>query len=180
MIMKKLILFAAGCFAVIATHAQKEKTATSKVSKTVFAKNVTPVIPKYRATDVRALMDTGTGPMIINFWASWCGPCVREIPWFDSLIEKSGKPVKLILVSLDFPDAYAKELPAFVKKKGYKGKVVYLDETNADVFIPIIDKNWSGGLPSSIFLNNDKKYYQIFNQQIPEKRFELELAKLLE
>ncbi|TDH26404.1 TlpA family protein disulfide reductase [Segetibacter sp. 3557_3] len=136
-------------------------------------------IPKISAADVKKMIDTSTGPMIVNFWASWCGPCIREIPYFESGVEKAGAPVRLVLVSLDFPDAYQKTLPAFVKSKGYKSKVLYLNETNADKFIPIIDKNWQGAIPASIFVNNSKKYYQLYNQQLTEKGFELELKKLL-
>ena len=163
---------------------QEEKTKTSKLviankqPVTITPQLQQPTIPKYKATDIRALMDTSTGPVIINFWASWCGPCVREIPWFDSLIDKSGRHVKLVLVSLDFKEDYPKRLIPFLSKKPYKDRIVYLDETNANYFIPLIDKRWSGALPSSIFLNNSKKYYEVFNYQLTVKRFELELNKL--
>jgi hypothetical protein len=84
-----------------------------------------------------------------------------------------------LLVSLDFPDAYPKKLAAFVKKQGYKGEVVYLAETNADVFIPIIEKTWNGAIPASIFIDNSKKYYQVFNNQLTKERFDIELEKLM-
>ncbi len=84
-----------------------------------------------------------------------------------------------MLVNLDLPSAYPKQLTAFVKKQGYKGEIVFLDETNATYFIPVIEKKWKGEIPASIFINNSKKYYQVFNQQLPPKRFELELDKLV-
>lgn len=140
----------------------------------------TEAIKKVSAKDVKAIMDTTAGPLIINFCASWCGPCIREIPWFHSIISKKNSPVKLVLVSLDFATEYPKKLMAFVKKQRYKGEIVFLNETNADYFIPAIDKNWTGEIPASIFINNSKKYYQLFNQQLPAKRFELELDKLIQ
>ncbi len=135
-------------------------------------------IKKVSAKEVKAMIDNSKGPAIFNFWATWCGPCIREIPWFDSIIAKKNSPVKLVLVSLDFKSSYPNELAAFVKKHGYKGEVLYLNETDAEKYIPIIEPKWKGAIPASIFVNNTTKYYQFFNEQIPKQRFEMELDKL--
>jgi thiol-disulfide isomerase/thioredoxin len=142
------------------------------------AQSTNSFIRKVKIKDVKAMMDTSTIPMIVNFWATWCGPCVREIPYFDSLITARKKPVKFLLVSLDFAPSYPKELAAFVKKQGYKGEVVFLNEFNADYFCPVIDKKWSGAIPASVFINNAKKYRQFYGDQLTRQRLAIEYDKL--
>ena len=58
---------------------------------------------------------------VVNYWATWCAPCVKEIPYFEKLNEeyKSSK-VKVILVNLDFPNQYESRLIPFVKERNIK------------------------------------------------------------
>lgn len=132
---------------------------------------------KVTAKDVRAMIDLSAGPMIINFWASWCGPCIREIPYFEARVAQSTQPVKLVLVSLDLPQYYPKQFNEFLKKKDYKSDVLVLSEANVDYLV--IDKKWKGAIPASIFVDNSKKYYQLFNMQLTEPRLDIELKNLL-
>ncbi len=181
--MKQIVFIA--CFVLMGgiLNAQVKSVSKSKAvvkSSTTYNSGTANSIKKVSIKDVKAIMDTTTGPLIVNFWATWCGPCIREIPYFDSLIAVKGKPVTLLLVSLDFPDAYPKELGEFVTKQGYKGKVVFLNESNADYFCPIIDKSWGGAIPASVFVNNDKKTKEFFGFQLTRERFALELDKLVD
>lgn len=137
-------------------------------------------IKKVNITDIVNIMDTSTVPTIINFWATWCGPCVQEIPWFEKLVnEMQGYNIKLILVSLDFKTAYPTDIASFVKKRNYKSTIVWLNETDADFYCPLIDKKWNGNIPVSIMVNNKTKFKEFYNSQIPEPRLRLELQRLV-
>lgn len=103
---------------------------------------------------------------VINFWATWCAPCVKELPYFETLnTEYNSKNVEVILVSLDFPNQYEKRLIPFINEHELKSKIVVLNDVDSNSWIPKISKNWSGAIPASLIYNKDKRqfYEQSFN-----------------
>lgn len=138
-------------------------------------------IKKVKIDEVVKMVDTSTTPIIINFWASWCKPCVHEIPYFEKQVAAyRDKKIKLVLVSLDFQEDYPKALQAFVKKNNYVSTVVWLSDTNADIFCPKIDLTWSGAIPATLMVNNQKNYRQFYGFQLTEARLALELKHLID
>lgn len=138
-------------------------------------------IRKVNIKELVAIIDSSKTPLVINFWASWCGPCVREIPWFEkSVAEFSKDKVKLILVSIDFADDYPATIRNFAKKNGYRSEIIWLNETNADAFCPQIDKSWDGAIPVTLMVNNRKQYRKFFGEQLPEAKLVQELKLLVE
>ncbi|MGC6430008.1 MAG: TlpA family protein disulfide reductase [Jejuia sp.] len=98
---------------------------------------------------------------VINFWATWCGPCVKELPYFEKLNTEYKDDVEVVLVSLDFPHVYDSKLKPFIKKKGLQSKVIALNAPNENEWINAIDPSWSGSIPATIIFNKDKsKFYE--------------------
>lgn len=99
---------------------------------------------------------------VVNFWATWCGPCVKELPYFEKLNSTyQNKNVEVILVSLDFPHLYEKKLKPFIKKKQLKSKVIALDDPDMNSWIPKVDKSWSGSIPATIiYKDNERKFFE--------------------
>lgn len=138
-----------------------------------------PTIRKVKIADLVKIIDTTSVPLVVNFWASWCAPCIKEIPWFEkSVAAFSDQQVKLLLVSLDFAEDYPKGIADFAKKNKYSSTIVWLDETNADEFCPKIDQRWDGAIPVTLMVNKKKGYRKFFAQQLPEQRLLLELKAL--
>ncbi len=97
---------------------------------------------------------------IINFWATWCAPCVKELPYFEKMNkEYADKNVEVILVSLDFPDKKEKKLLPFVDKNNIQSKVLLLDDPNEQFWIGDISDKWSGALPATLIFNKNKREF---------------------
>lgn len=93
---------------------------------------------------------------IVNFFATWCGPCVKELSAFEKFNQAYGKKekVKVLLISLDYVTDLETRVRPFVKKKGLKNEVYVLNETNQQKYIDAIDKSWAGTIPSTLFVKN--------------------------
>ena len=135
-------------------------------------------IAKWKIEDVvRSFSGKNDTTYVVNFWATFCKPCIEEIPHFIRIVEKyKTKKVKLLLVSLDLASYVPVKLPAFIKKNNYKTNHVWLNETNADHFCPMIDPKWSGAIPSTIIVNNNSGYRKFTEDQISPEDFEKALT----
>lgn len=137
-------------------------------------------VPKWKLEDLKAAIANSDKPTIINFWATFCKPCITESPYFQEIVKKyDSAGVQLILVSLDLPATY-KRLPDFAKKFRLNQKAIrFLDESNADLFCPAVDETWSGAIPASLFISNKTGYRKFIEDEITREAFEKELQLML-
>src|SRR5882724_9140 len=92
--------------------------------------------------ELQQMMNEGQKVKVINFWATWCAPCVKEMPLLERL-NRDNKNVKVILVSLDFDlDHDQSKITNFVARKKLQSEVVILDESDPSSWIEKIDKTW--------------------------------------
>ncbi|WP_108424164.1 TlpA family protein disulfide reductase [Flagellimonas amoyensis] len=97
---------------------------------------------------------------IINFWATWCKPCLEELPHFERIREEQkNNNVKVILVSLDMPHMWKPRLEPYVKNKKIQSEVVILDDPKQNEWIPKVDEAWGGGIPATLIYNKDKRQF---------------------
>ena len=117
---------------------------------------------------------------VVNFWATWCVPCVKELPEFELIHKKySNQKVKVILVSLDYVKALDKSVLPLVKKQGLRSKVVLLNETNPNTYIDKVDASWTGSLPATLVFNNAHSFYLFNEKPLNFAELEFEIKKSL-
>src|SRR5690554_3529722 len=93
---------------------------------------------------------------VINFWATWCGPCIEEIPYFEQLGEiYRDKNLKIMMISLDMPNQIDSKLIPFIEKNKMKNEVILLDDPDFNNWIPLVDKKWTGAIPATLVYSNE-------------------------
>jgi thiol-disulfide isomerase/thioredoxin len=133
-----------------------------------------------KITDLEQTIKDSKSPLIINFWATYCVPCIEEMPHFQQLAQKyKSKGVSLLLVSLDLKAAYPDKITAMTKKLKLTAPVAWLNETNADYFCPRVDSSWSGALPASLFVSNATGYRKFYEDEFSKEKLEKEIQAML-
>lgn len=104
---------------------------------------------------------SGDSVYVINFWATWCKPCVKELPFFDRIkSEYADKKVKVILVSLDDRRYVEDRLVPFIQNRNVQSEVVLMSVPDANSWIDKVDTEWSGSIPATVFYNNKKRMFK--------------------
>lgn len=108
--------------------------------------------------DLLKLINRPDTQYVVNFWATWCKPCVEELPAFDSLLAVTGSsPVKILLVSLDFKEELENKVKPFLLKHQIRSECVLLDEVNGNDFVDKISPSWSGAIPATLFITGRER-----------------------
>lgn len=141
-------------------------------NKTTVTEGLTPLkvyqdgeitIQSFDFKGLESLLNKSDGTTyVINFWATWCLPCVKELPYFEQLHEKyKDRKVTVVLVSMDMPKKIETSLIPFVKKKNLQAEVIHLDDPDANAWIEKVDATWSGAIPATVIYNaKTRKFYE--------------------
>jgi thiol-disulfide isomerase/thioredoxin len=115
---------------------------------------------------------------VINFWATWCAPCIKEIPLFEKLGQERSD-VKVTLVSMDLDlDPDAEKVHKFVARKKLQSRVLILDATSPNLWIDQIEKEWSGALPATLIVNGKTGQRKFVEKELHEGELEKLIAEI--
>lgn len=127
------------------------------ISQSGFSQKILNVNFDELETRIQTAADT---LMVLNFWATWCKPCIDELPYFEHLHKKYGKEkVKVLLVNLDFNSKVETVAQPFVYKNQLRADVIHIIDTDPNTWINRIDKNWSGAIPATVMYKAGSKIF---------------------
>jgi thiol-disulfide isomerase/thioredoxin len=119
----------------------------------------------------------GDTTYIINFWATWCRPCVAELPHFEQIRQDYARQkVRVVLVSMDFARDIEDRVIPFVEKMKLKNPVWLLNEPDANSWIERVDSSWSGALPATLILNPSRPRRVFFEKALDYETLARELS----
>jgi len=121
------------------------------------------------------LNSQGNNLRIYNFWATWCKPCIIEMPYFEQIAKEKGEKVKMNFISLDYADQVESKVKPFLTKKNIKSKVMLIDNLDYNSWIDRVDPRWSGAIPATVFITPSGKkvfYEKEFNKEELENLIE--------
>ncbi len=132
------------------------------------------VSPEAKAQDIRTvrwpelqshLATPSARPLLVNFWATWCKPCVQELPMFLRAADTLKGQVDFLFVSMDFEQDRERKLVPFVTKRNFQSPVWLLNETDYNAFIDKVHPAWSGAIPATLLLSADRKEKLFFEKE---------------
>ena len=138
-------------------------------------------IRSIKITDLEKTVAESKTPLIVNFWATYCVPCVEEIPFFQEEVKKQkANGVQLLLVSLDLKSYYPQKIKSFAASRKFTAPILWLNETNADYFCPKVDPKWSGVIPATLFINNSTGYRKFYEEPLSRETLKKEIMAILQ
>ncbi|WP_228450826.1 TlpA disulfide reductase family protein [Chryseolinea soli] len=127
---------------------------------------------------LQALIDSKSDQVqVINFWATWCAPCVKELPLLEKLNATNDPTVKVTLINLDFADKLEK-VNAFIARKNMKTDVLLLDEIDYNTWIDKVDKSWGGAIPATLIINPKNGRRKFLDKELQEGDLEKLIAEV--
>lgn len=131
------------------TSSQENQAKNTVIESTKLEANA---IPKVDFSEIEKILSIKDDTLrVINFWATWCKPCVEELPILEQLSkENQDEAFSMYYISLDFPNQIETKLIPFLKENPLHGEVIVLDDPDANTWIDKVDSNWSGAIPATI------------------------------
>jgi len=114
---------------------------------------------------------------VINFWATWCAPCIKELPLLEALNAENNPDIRVTLINLDYVDKLDK-VNSFIARKNMKSEVLLLDEIDYNSWIDKVDKRWGGAIPATLLINQKTRQRRFVSRELSPGDLERLISEL--
>lgn len=158
------------------------KILTGIIALLLTATSLAQDIRKISIADLVKEYKHAEGVVVVNFWSTWCKPCIAEIPHFLKVADKYKRQgVELWLVSQDTKSIYESgSLKKWLAARNWQAQHYWLNETNADYYCPMVDESWSGVIPATVVINPRKNFFRFVESELPEAKLEALIQEALQ
>lgn len=167
-----VLLFSFGAFA------QKKKTAPRPTPKPTPNANL-PKVTQINEVSIKTALKPNGKPLLVNFWATWCIPCVEEFPDLVKLDAEYKGKIDLITISLDDLAEINRDVPKFLLDMKAEMPAYLLRTPDENAVITSITKDWQGGLPFTILYNEKGEIAYFVQGKFKPDLMRAEINKLL-
>ncbi len=120
------------------------------------------------------------GLVVYNFWATWCKPCIAEMPYFEKVYEENkAAGLKLVFVSIDKPSQLESRLIPFLEKQKLLGEVILPDAKKTSEITKIVSPDWKGNIPATLIVDPSNDTYLFYRKEFDYEQLKAILLPLM-
>jgi len=138
-----------------------------------------PRVTQIDDAELKQLLKPDGKPLLVNFWATWCGPCREEFPDLVKVDEEYRGRIDFITISLDFAEELDAAVPKYLTEMKAEMPTYLLTSSDENAVISSIAKDWSGALPSTILYNEKGEITYLRQGKISRETLTGEIEKTL-